>query len=575
MKKHIIKYTVFLGIVTQSLMAQESAIPIIDINPLPPINQTTTNLGQESGTNGQDNTNIGYRAGKINFGNNNTFIGSLAGLSNSNGRNNTFVGRSAGQANTTGRENVYLGINAMSLNQSGNNNVILGNQAGFLSQNGSRNVFLGSQSGSLNQGFGNVFLGNESGESETGSNKLYIDNTGTSEPLVYGDFATNLLAVNGSFFVNGSIQSNSGLSVNAQGAFLAIGPTSQTPGKWSFSTGSSPAPGPLPPPSHNIFMNVDQLSRNVGVGQNSGTEFAQLTVTSSGVPLAFENPNTANNAGGLWRFFQVGDHVGFDVNTGGTGNEFGNNYKRPLRMSDDGNVGRVGVGLTTQAPSYELDVNGTIRASTFLNNSDRRFKKDIEPLENALEKINAMEGVSYQFKKSKINEYNLPSEQQYGLIAQDVQKIAPNIVQEDEQGYLGIDYIKIIPLLIESVKEQQESIVALQEENEALREAINELTGTNTTTPKKATSEAKLYQNTPNPLVDQTTIRYRITKEDIAKNAHIEIYDFNGIVIKRFDNLKEGKNAIEVQSSLLTSRITFYRLIVQGEVMDTKKMLKR
>ncbi|MEP0264618.1 tail fiber domain-containing protein [Dokdonia sp.] len=574
MKNNIFKYALLLGFVSQPIIAQQNATTNAPIIPSPVVIQTNTNLGQGSGTNGTYNTNIGYLTGTTSTGSSNTFIGSIAGATNSTGKNNTFVGRSAGQLNTTGIGNVYLGLNAMFSNQGGHNNVAIGNKAGSDNNSGSRNVFLGSRSGSNNQGYGNIFLGNRSGEFELGNDKLYIDNTQTSEPLVYGDFATNLLAVNGSFFVNGNIQSNSGLSVNAQGAFLAIGPTSQTPGKWSFSTGSSPAPGPLPPPSQNIFMNVDQLTRNVGVGQNPGTEFAQLTVTSSGVPLAFENPSVANNAGGLWRFFQVGDHVGFDVNTGSTGSEFGSNYKRPLRMSDDGNVGRVGVGLPTVAPSYELDVNGIVRASSFISNSDRRFKQNIEPLENALEKINAMEGVSYQFKKSKINEYNLPSEQQYGLIAQDVQKIAPDIVQEDEQGYLGIDYIKIIPLLIESVKEQQASIVTLQEENAALKEAIDQLTGGNTTS-KKEKSEAKLYQNTPNPLVDQTTIRYSITKEDIAKNAHIEIYDFNGIVIKRFDNLKEGKNAIEVSSSLLTSRITFYRLIVQGEVVDTKKMLKR
>jgi hypothetical protein len=575
MKNYILKFTLCLGMISSPLIAQENETANVPIIPLPIVNQTTTNLGQGSGTNGIDNTNIGYLTGTTSTGTSNTFIGSIAGATNSTGKNNTFVGRSAGQLNTTGIGNVYLGLNAMFSNQGGHNNVAIGNKAGSDNNSGSRNVFVGSRAGTNNQGYGNIFLGNRSGESELGNDKLYIDNTQTASPLIYGDFATNLLAVNGSFLVNGSIQSNSGLTVTSQGSYLAMGSTSLTPGKWSFRTGDLLPPGPLPPPNADIFMNVDQLTKNMGVGQNSSTEFGQLTVTSSGIPLAFENPSVANNAGGLWRFFQVGNHVGFDVNTGGTGNEFGNNYKRPLRMSNDGTVGRVGVGIPTVAPSYELDVNGTVRASTFLNNSDRRFKKDIEPLENALEKINAMEGVSYQFKKSKINEYNLPSEQQYGLIAQDVQKIAPNIVQEDEQGYLGIDYIKIIPLLIESVKEQQASIVALQEENEALKEAISELTGTHTTSPKKTTSGAKLYQNTPNPLVDQTTIRYSITKEDVAGKAHLEIYDFNGTVIKRFDNLKEGENSIEIQSSMLTSRINFYRLIVRGEVIDTKKMLTR
>lgn len=575
MKINILKYSLFIGILTQTMIAQQNDATTNNSSPIPnlAIDQTTTNLGQGSGTIGADNTNIGYQAGtNTNTGFSNAFVGSLSGSSNTTGRNNTFLGKSSGESNITGNGNVYLGNDAMTSNQTGHNNVVIGNRAGSSNTTGSRNVFLGTRTGMNNQGSGNIFIGNRVGEFESGSDKLYIDNTQTSTPLIHGDFSTDLLSINGRLFVNGSIQSNSGLLVSSLENYLAI-TRSQTPGKWAFSTGSSVLPGPTPPSANNIFMNVDQASKNIGLGPNSSTEFGQLTITNSGVPLAFENTSVATNSGGLWRFFQVGNAVGFDVNTGSAGNEFGNNYKRPLRMSNSGNVGRVGIGIVLQNPSYELDVNGTIRASSVITNSDKRFKENIEPIENALDKINAMEGVTYQFKAFKKEGYNLPSEQQFGLIAQDVQKIAPHIVQEDEQGYLGVDYIKIIPLLIEAVKEQQESISTLQEENQALKATIQELIG-GEVEDINTTSEAKLYQNTPNPLKDQTTIAYSLTKATIG-NAFIEIYDFNGNVIKRFDHLKEGKNSIEIPSSLLPSRVTFYKLVVNGEVIDTKKMLKR
>ncbi len=371
--------------------------------------------------------------------------------------------------------------------------------------------------------------------------------------------------------------SGTSLTLRSSSSFLSVGAPINAPNEWSFSKGRL-IPGITPPPENNIFMNVGD-NNNIGLGQNASTDFGQVTIKSSGVPLVFENPSTAINRGGLWRFFQVGDHIGFDVNTGNSGSEFGNNYKRPLRMSDDGSVGRVGIGIPFRAPSYVLDVNGTARVSSLIYNSDKRFKQNITPINNALTKINRLQGVSYSFKGS-MSKYNLPKEQQLGLIAQDVQKEFPEIVKKDEQGYLGVDYIKLIPLLIEAVKEQQESIAILKDENEKLKETLDVLLKTKTINTKPNNLEnsnfkAKLFQNIPNPLISETKIKYNIPKLKDKQDAIIEIYDANSTIIKRFKKLTPGEGSVIINASVLPSKISFYRLIVNGKIIDTKKMIRK
>ncbi len=176
-------------------------------------------LGPFSGrynTGGNFNTFLGSQAGCYNtFGDHNTFIGFLAGQDNTTGEYNTFLGSSAGDANTDGNDNNFFGYNAGHSNTTGSANAFIGYQAGYSNTTGYSNNFLGlgagranttgnfntyigHQAGYYNSGGGyNVFLGTSAGAYETGSNKLYIANSSTSTPLVYGDFSTGILAVNG------------------------------------------------------------------------------------------------------------------------------------------------------------------------------------------------------------------------------------------------------------------------------------------------------------------------------------------------------------------------------------------
>mgnify|MGYP002622585305 CR=1 FL=1 len=161
-------------------------------------------------TTGFSNTFVGNLAGTNNdTGNNNTFIGDSAGKNTKGnmGSQNTFVGASAGIENTTGFTNTFLGFYAGFKNNTGNGNTYLGHGAGRHNTIGDRNTFIGRSAGAGNvEGSRNVFIGYQAGNQETGSNKLYIDNRSTHNPLIYGEFDSRKLRLNGAVEVSGRIR---------------------------------------------------------------------------------------------------------------------------------------------------------------------------------------------------------------------------------------------------------------------------------------------------------------------------------------------------------------------------------
>ena len=116
------------------------------------------------------------------------------------------------------------------------------------------------------------------------------------------------------------------------------------------------------------------------------------------------------------------------------------------------NTDNVGIGTST--PSYKLAVVGDVAANSFMYNSDSRLKKDIVRLDNSLNKINNLEGVSFTWKDN--------NKKEIGLIAQDVERIVPELVVTGNDGIKAVKYGNIVALLIEAVKEQQIEIDALK-----------------------------------------------------------------------------------------------------------------
>jgi len=109
-----------------------------------------------------------------------------------------------------------------------------------------------------------------------------------------------------------------------------------------------------------------------------------------------------------------------------------------------------------------LQVNGGLRATSYANISDARFKTNVRPLAGALAAVLALRGVRYEWNALGVKHGGTAGASQVGVLAQEVEKIYPELVSTDKDGYKAVNYAQLTPVLIEALKEQQQQIEVLK-----------------------------------------------------------------------------------------------------------------
>ena len=213
----------------------------------------------------------------------------------------------------------------------------------------------------------------------------------------------------------------------------------------------------------NAETNLTFDGTHLSIGDTSITNYSHTTHATLASLIG------GTNSGSLFEAYQGGHlvmgirdnstdgHDSFAVVSGDGGYYSGNQYtKLAFRVSGSGDT-TVGGKLDVEG---NLNVTGDIRASgdiTAYFSSDERLKDNITPLEGALNKISQIGGYEFDWNKDSSN-----SGHDVGVIAQEIEKVLPEIVVNRDNGYKAVRYEKIVALLIEAIKEQQLQIDELK-----------------------------------------------------------------------------------------------------------------
>ena len=116
-----------------------------------------------------------------------------------------------------------------------------------------------------------------------------------------------------------------------------------------------------------------------------------------------------------------------------------------------------------------IQADGQINCTELITTSDQMFKKDIEVIDNPIDKIQQLRGCTYNWRQEEFPERHFGNDLQIGFMAQEVEAVLPQVVKTKADGYKGIAYDKLTALLVEGMKEQQNIIECLKEEIDGLK----------------------------------------------------------------------------------------------------------
>jgi hypothetical protein len=201
------------------------------------------------------------------------------------------------------------------------------------------------------------------------------------------------------------------------------------------------------------FVGDVYASGNIGIGEDTPSSKLEVdgTIEASGLKL-----NATGNEGSIESCDQI---IGYnDLRF------YGNPGSVDLMIESGGDV-----GVGTWTPAYQLDVAGQCHATSFPTSSDARFKTNVTPLTNVLEKLEKIRGVSFDWNKLYESLGRSTGHTEIGVIAQEVEAVFPELVTTwSDEDYKAVEYGRLAAVLIEAIKE-------LKAQNEVLKQRIEKL----------------------------------------------------------------------------------------------------
>ncbi|MGZ3861627.1 MAG: tail fiber domain-containing protein [Bacteroidia bacterium] len=469
--------------------------------------------------------------------------------------------------------------------------------------------------------------------------------SGSSVPVASSGLSVN----NGTVELGGAVGNGSYLNTDREiiGLDKTLYFTNNSQLSLNFPTGNTPKGALNVRPSHgSTYVNAGDIGIYTLMDYNTGVQnYGNLVeVTSQGGEIGVYAKAT-----GITKFGNTGV-IGHSIGgangaaNGANGSSYypfigvqgisegyydGSNYTRSIGGWFEANtIANNNIGVyATAPPSSQGSLNnwaGYFNGDVYLTgsaffqggptvSSDQTLKTNIDTIANANQLIQKLKPRSFYYDTTNNYGLSFTGKKQYGLIAQDVQLVLPELVSTinkpadyDTAGnvihqaktYKSLNYNAFISILIKANQEQQRIIDSLKNYNKtkdslqdarltALENSMDNCcqhhnngnglgktsSVTNIDVQLNNADIIVLNQNTPNPFAEQTYITYNIPQSTGV--AQILFYDINGRQIKTVDITKKGAGQLTVYANDLTNGIYSYTLIADGKIIDTKKMIKQ
>ncbi len=271
-------------------------------------------------------------------------------------------------------------------------------------------------------------------------------------------------------------------------------------------------------------------------------------------------------------------------------------YSRPSFSFGSSTIYGVYADKQSGGSGYALYVNGeafTTGSGSWVT-SDSRLKEEVQEVVGALDIIRELRPTSYTYRQTdKYELLNLPKGRQYGFIAQEVERVIPDLVRDtdvqfnesvadpDKTGQhteqlKAMNYQMLIPVLTQGIKEQQAQLEDMRRKYRNLEEAyqnlLDQVANIRQALPEATEQETIwLDQNAPNPFTESTRIAYRLPSD--ARSARLFITAPNGQMIRDIELSDRGSGATLIEANSLPAGLYQYSLWVDGQLIKTRQMI--
>ena len=395
-------------------------------------NTATGYLSLRYNTTGHSNTAVGFQALRANTtASYNTAVGRDALVSNTTGTNNTATGYQSLKSNTTGDANTATGYKAIYTNTTGHSNTVAGYLALYTNTTGALNTATGSEALRFNT-TGNYNTAD--GYSALRANTTGGYNTATGYSALYSNTTGEYNTASGMQSLRSNTTGVQNVAIGYESMYTNIS------GNYSVGVGFRALKANTA--SQGTGVGYEALLSNTSGANNVAIGFEALKLNTTGA----DNTAIGHQAGNSESTATKCVFIGKGADAGGTGTS----NQIVIGWGAEGN------GSNTVTLGDSNTTEGVFAYGAYQEISDQSVKENVVTIGNALSKVKAMRGVTY----NKIGRETT----KVGVIAQEMELVLPEVVAEGSGGLKSVAYGNIVAVLIEAMKEQQTQIDNLQQQ---------------------------------------------------------------------------------------------------------------